>query len=110
MFAIQDELNLVAGKGKVSVQAQNNLMDLIARKEINIISTEETIYLIASKEIKLIGGSSQVKINNSGVFSQTGGKFESKAGQHLFVGGAKVEANTPNLPPEPKVKTTKNFS
>ena len=110
LFAIQDELNLVAGKGKVSVQAQNNLMDLIARKEINIISTEETIYLIASKEIKLIGGSSQVKINNSGVFSQTGGKFESKAGQHLFVGGAKVEANTPNLPPEPKVKTTKNFS
>ncbi|WP_180058292.1 type VI secretion system Vgr family protein [Acinetobacter sp. YH12227] len=110
LFAIQDELNLVAGKGKVTVEAQNNVMDLIARKEINIISTEDTIYVIASKEIKLIAGSSQVKINDSGVFSQTGGKFESKAGQHLFLGGAKVEANTPNLPPEPKVKTTKNFS
>ena len=110
LFATTDDMKLITGKGKFEVQAQNNVMDLIARNDIQIISTEDTIYLIASKEIKLIGGSSLVQINNSGIFSKTGGKFEVKSGQQIFTSGAKVEANTPNLPPEPKVKTKKNFS
>ncbi|MDO6642599.1 type VI secretion system Vgr family protein [Acinetobacter guillouiae] len=110
LFAATDDMKLITGKGKFEVQAQNNVMDLIARNDIQIISTEDTIYLIASKEIKLIGGSSLVQINNSGIFSKTGGKFEVKSGQQIFTSGAKVEANTPNLPPEPKVKTKKNFS
>ncbi len=110
LFAATDDMKLITGKGKFEVQAQNNVMDLIARNDIQIISTEDTIYLIASKEIKLIGGSSLVQINNSSIFSKTGGKFEVKSGQQIFTSGAKVEANTPNLPPEPKVKTKKNFS
>jgi len=110
LFAATDDMKLITGKGKIDIQAQNNLMDLIARKEIQIISTEDMIYIIASKGIKLIGGSSLIQIDNAGISSKTGGKFESKAGQHVFESGAKVEANTPNLPPEPIVKTNKNFS
>src|SRR5690606_39151685 len=41
---------------------------------------------------------SQLKINGSGIFTTTGGKFESKAGQHSFVGGATVNAQLPKLP------------
>ena len=32
------------------------------------------------------------------IFSTTGGKFESKAGQHLFTGGATVNAELPKMP------------
>ena len=49
-------------------------------------------------EIVLTAGGSQLKINADGVFSTTGGKFESKAGQHLFTSGAKVSYEVPELP------------
>ena len=50
------------------------------------------------KEIVLTAGGSQLKINGDGIFTTTGGKFESKAGQHSFVGGATVNAELPKMP------------
>ncbi|MGR0306497.1 type VI secretion system tip protein VgrG, partial [Acinetobacter beijerinckii] len=38
------------------------------------------------------------KLNGSGIFPTTGGKFEVKAGQHLFMGGAQANAQLPALP------------
>ncbi len=56
---------------------------------IKLISTEDKIEITSPKEIVLTAGGSQLKINGDGIFTTTGGKFESKAGQHSFVGGAK---------------------
>ena len=81
---------LYAGKGKVEIQAQGDGADLIARKAVQIISTEDKIEISASKEIVITAGRSQIKINGSGIFPVTGGKFEVKAGQHLFQSGEKV--------------------
>ncbi|MDG3554991.1 type VI secretion system Vgr family protein [Acinetobacter bereziniae] len=91
LFAAQEGARLYAGKGKVEIQAQGDGADLIARKGIQIISTEDTIYIISPKEIKLIGDGSEVKLNGSGVFATTGGLFEVKSGQQKFTSGAKVE-------------------
>ncbi|WP_151811116.1 type VI secretion system Vgr family protein, partial [Acinetobacter bereziniae] len=110
LFAAQEGARLYAAKGKVEIQAQNDGADLIARKGIQIISTEDTIYMISPKEIKFISDGTELKLNGSGVFATTGGLFEVKSGQHKFTSGAKVEANTPNLPSEPKVTTKKKFS
>lgn len=46
----------------------------------------------------LTAGGSQLKINGEGIFTTTGGKFESKAGQHSFVGGRKVLIPQVSLP------------
>ena len=110
LFAAQEGAKLFAGKGKVEIQAQGDGLDMIARKGIQIISTEDAVYIISPKEIKLVSDGSELKINGSGVFSTTGGLFEVKSGQQKFTSGVRVEANTPNLPTEPKVKTKKNFS
>lgn len=98
LFAAQEGLRAFAGKGKVEIQAQGDGADLIARKGIQIISTEDTIYITSPKEINLTAGGSQIKINGSGVFSTTGGKFEAKAGQHQFVTGSKKDYKIPFLP------------
>ncbi len=98
LFAAQEGARLFAGKGKVEIQAQGDGADLIARKGVQIISTEDTIYIISPKEIRLIADGSELKINSSGIFPTTGGKFESKAGQHIFVGGAQVSPTIPPLP------------
>ncbi|MDR3027763.1 MAG: type VI secretion system tip protein VgrG, partial [Acinetobacter sp.] len=97
VFAAQEGARLYAGNGKVEIQAQGDGADLIARKGIQIISTEDVIEVKSLKEIILTSGTSQLKINGSGVFVTTGGMFEVKAGQHSFIGGAKVDYSLPTF-------------
>ncbi|MFW1843056.1 DUF2345 domain-containing protein [Acinetobacter pittii] len=98
LFAAQKGLRAYAAKGKLELQAQDDAIEAIAKKVIKLISTEEKIELTSPKEIVLTAGGSQLKINADGVFSTTGGKFESKAGQHLFTSGATVNAELPKMP------------
>ncbi|MNM39941.1 Phage-related baseplate assembly protein [compost metagenome] len=98
LFAAQEGARLYAGKGKIEIQAQGDGADLIARKAVQIISAEDKIEATAAKEIVLTAGGSQVKITGSGIFMTTGGKFEVKAGQHLFMGGGSVNSSLPQLP------------
>lgn len=98
LFAAQQGLKAIAAKGKVELQAQDDAIETIARQKIKIISTEERIEIISPKEIVLTAGGSQLKINGQGVFGVTGGKFECKAGQHIFKEGAKTIYEIPELP------------
>ncbi|MGE4316050.1 type VI secretion system Vgr family protein [Acinetobacter sp.] len=108
LFAAQQGVRAYAAKGKVELQAQDDAIEVIARKVVKLISTEDKIELISPKEIVLTAGGSQLKINAEGIFTTTGGKFESKAGQHSFVGGAKVKTEIPTLPVIQDVKTFTN--
>lgn len=98
LFAAQQGLKAIAAKGKVELQAQDDAIETIARQKIKIISTEDRIEIISPKEIVLTAGGSQLKINGQGVFGVTGGKFECKAGQHIFKEGAKTIYEIPELP------------
>lgn len=98
LFSAQQGLKAIAAKGKVELQAQDDAIETIARQKIKIISTEERIEIISPKEIVLTAGGSQLKINGQGVFGVTGGKFECKAGQHIFKEGAKTIYEIPELP------------
>ncbi len=98
LFAAQKGLRAFAAKGKVELQAQDDAIEVIARKVIKLISTEEKIEITSPKEIVLTAGGSQIKINAQGVFTTTGGKFESKAGQHEFTNGEKLSYEIPQLP------------
>ena len=108
LFAAQNGARLYAGKGKIEIQAQDDAIEAIARKVIKLISTEDKIEITSPKEILLTAGGSQIKINSSGVCITTGGKFECKAGQHLFEGGATAKAEIPNLPIIQDIKTFTN--
>ncbi|WP_166169873.1 type VI secretion system Vgr family protein [Acinetobacter sp. SA01] len=98
LFAAQQGFSAYAAKGKVELQAQDDAIEAIARKVIKLISTEDQIEITSPKEIVLTAGGSQLKINAEGIFTTTAGKFESKAGQHSFVGGGKVVMPQISLP------------
>ena len=98
LFAAQEGARLFAGKGKVEIQAQGDGADLIARKGIQIISTEDKIEIKADKKIILIADGSQVEISSAGVLPTTAGKFESKAGQHKFLGPQEIAIGFDKLP------------
>jgi len=97
VFAAQSGIKQVAAKGKFEVQAQSDGMDFLAKQGIQIISTEDRIEITSPKEIVITAGGSQIKLDGSGIFPITGGKFEVKAGQHLFMSGAKVQSFLPTL-------------
>lgn len=98
LFAAQKGFSAYAAKGKLELQAQDDAIEAIARKVIKLISTEDKVEITSPKEIVLTAGGSQLRINGDGIFIATGGKFESKAGQHSFVAGAKVSYEIPQLP------------
>ncbi|QXA09503.1 type VI secretion system tip protein VgrG [Acinetobacter pittii] len=98
LFAAQEGARLFAGQGKIEIQAQGDALDVIARKGVQITSTEDTIFITSPTEINLTANGSQVKLNGSGIFPVTGGKFEVKAGQHLFMGGSSINPPALDLP------------
>ncbi|MHC0019161.1 type VI secretion system Vgr family protein [Acinetobacter pittii] len=98
LFAAQEGARLFAGQGKVEIQAQGDTLDVIARKGVQITSTEDTVYITSPTEINLTANGSQVKLNGSGIFPVTGGKLEVKAGQHLFMGGSSINPPALDLP------------
>ncbi|ENX63356.1 type VI secretion system tip protein VgrG [Acinetobacter sp. ANC 5659] len=104
VFAAQNGIKQVAAKGKFEVQAQSDGMDLLAKQGIQIISTEDRIEISSPKEIVITAGGSQIKLNGSGIFPVTSGKFEAKAGQHLLASGASASSNAPQLPQAKSLK------
>ncbi|MBM7354602.1 type VI secretion system Vgr family protein [Lelliottia amnigena] len=104
-------IKLIANQGPVQVQAQNDLMELLARKEISIVSTEERIEIIAKKQITLNGGGSYITLNASGIESATQGEYRTKAGQYGRKDMASEPKDFPNVAPETTEPTnTFNFS
>ncbi|KAF1019964.1 MAG: Actin cross-linking toxin VgrG1 [Acinetobacter bereziniae] len=101
LFAVQGGIKAIAAQSKVEIQAQSDALNVFAKLGITISSTDDRIEISSPKEVMITGGSSQIALNNSGIFPKTGGKFEVNAGQHVFQGGASVSAKS-SLPPPPK--------
>ncbi|RKQ40233.1 DUF2345 domain-containing protein, partial [Enterobacter sp. R1(2018)] len=84
-------IKLIANQGPVQVQAQNDLMELIARGEISVVSTEDRIEIIARKQVTINGGGSYITLDANGIESATQGEYRTKAGHY----GRKEKANKP---------------
>lgn len=91
-------IRLIANQGPVQVQAQNSLMELLARKEISIVSTEDEIKIIAKKKLTLNGGGSYIRIDASGIESATAGEYRTKAGHYGRKTGASEKVTLPVFP------------
>ena len=73
-------IRLIANQGPVQVQAQNDLMELLARKEISIVSTEDEIRILAKKKITLNGGGSYITLDANAIEAATLGDYRTRAG------------------------------
>ncbi|WP_417716472.1 type VI secretion system Vgr family protein, partial [Escherichia coli] len=94
VFVRKAGIKLFANKGAISVQAQNDLMELLAQKSIVITSTEDEIKITAKKKITLNGGGSYIRLDACGIEAGTPGEYNVKAGYY----GRKPKAKlTPEL-------------
>ncbi|MCV6837511.1 DUF2345 domain-containing protein, partial [Yersinia pestis subsp. pestis] len=58
-------MKLIANQGSITVQAQNDLMELLARKAITITSTEDEIKITVKKRITLNAGGSYITLDEN---------------------------------------------
>lgn len=102
VFVRKAGIKLFANKGAISVQAQNDLMELLAQKSIEITSTEDEIKITAKKKITLNGGGSYIRLDACGIEAGTQGEYNVKAGYY----GRKPKAKlTPELMAFPVIKS-----
>ncbi|PAK15433.1 type VI secretion protein ImpA [Burkholderia ubonensis] len=83
---VKKGLRLIAGGGKVEIQAQQNGIEIIAKQVLDLISTTDSIRLTAAKSIELKVDGTAVRLGPEGFQVLTGGMCHLYAGDHQTFG------------------------
>ncbi|HZZ03404.1 type VI secretion system Vgr family protein [Paraburkholderia sp.] len=86
LFVHKLGITLVAASGKVRVEAQNDRVEIIAQRAIEIMSTDGWIELKAKLGIRINGGGSEVEITRGGIVGSTVGSSLVHAASHGCAG------------------------
>jgi type VI secretion system secreted protein VgrG len=95
LFVHKMGMKLIAASGKVQVQAQNDEMELLAKKVVSIISTTDWINLTAKQGIRLTAGNSKLEISQAGIMGFTPGGNMIHAADHGTMGPQSIPAQFP---------------
>ena len=82
LFANKLGMKLVAARGVVKLEAQDDAMELLARKVLELISTTDWINIKARQGVRIYGGGSELEISSNGIKGYTAGKHEMYAAAH----------------------------
>ncbi|WP_269506630.1 DUF2345 domain-containing protein [Burkholderia sp. IMCC1007] len=95
LFVHKMGMKLIAASGKVQVHAENDELELLAKKVLSIISTTNWINITAKQGIRLTAGNSQFEVSAKGIVGYTPGENKIHAGSHDTVGPQSVPAKFP---------------
>ncbi|MCK1792057.1 type VI secretion system Vgr family protein [Pseudomonas violetae] len=98
LFVRKLGIKLIANQGPVSVQAQNDTLELMARHGLEIISTEDEIRIVAKKKITLNAGGSYITLDQSCIESGTRGDYNIKSAHFDYLGPAQQVLDMPQPP------------
>ncbi|MEQ4280974.1 type VI secretion system tip protein VgrG [Pseudomonas syringae] len=99
LFVRKLGIKLIANQGPVSVQAQNDKLELLARHGLNIISSEDEIRITAKKKITLNAGGSYITLDPYSIESGTAGDYNIKSAHFEYVPSKATQAAPiPQLP------------
>ncbi|UXU85862.1 type VI secretion system Vgr family protein [Burkholderia sp. S-53] len=95
LFVHKMGMKLIAASGKVQIHAQNDELELLAKKVLSIISTTDWINITAKQGIRLTAGNSRLEVSAQGIVGYTPGENRIHAGSHDTVGPQSVPAQFP---------------
>ncbi|MND89090.1 hypothetical protein D3C80_811350 [compost metagenome] len=99
LFVRKLGIKLVANQGPVSIQAQNDTLELLARQGLEITSSEDEIRITAKKKITLNAGGSYITLDQHKIESGTAGDYNVKSAHFDYSGAASMGATHPDYPP-----------
>ncbi|WP_257624634.1 type VI secretion system Vgr family protein [Variovorax boronicumulans] len=97
LFANKAGIRLFAAQGAVQVQAQDDMIELIAKKAVELISTTDWIHLKAKEGISLEAAGSAFKIDAQGF------RFYTPAAHHVWAADHQTFGPKALLPPLPQL-------
>jgi type VI secretion system secreted protein VgrG len=100
LFTHSGGLQAIAANGPVSLQAHTDQLEILADKEITVISVNDCIEIKAKEKIVLQAGQSSITLEGGDITFACPGTFSVKGGQHVFDKGGRKTANLQNLPTE----------
>ncbi|MFM0366744.1 DUF2345 domain-containing protein [Paraburkholderia sediminicola] len=82
IFAYRLGMRLIAAAGKVRIESQSDNVETIAKRAVEIMSTEDWINLTSKHGIQLNGGGSELKLSPKGILGFTNDAFRVNAAVH----------------------------
>jgi type VI secretion system secreted protein VgrG len=98
LYTHEGGIQAFAGNGPVSLQAHTDQLEILADKEVTIVSVNDGIEIKASKKIVLQAGQASVTLEGGDITFACPGNFTVKGGQHVFDGGGKSQSSFLPLP------------
>ncbi|WP_447749390.1 type VI secretion system Vgr family protein [Pseudomonas nicosulfuronedens] len=98
LFVRKLGMKLFANQGPVSIQAQNDRLELLARQGLDIVSTEDEIRITAKKKITLNAGGTYITLDPYSIESGTQGDYLIKSAHFNAIGPAGLAPDLPALP------------
>ncbi|MGJ9419483.1 type VI secretion system Vgr family protein [Massilia sp. CMS3.1] len=84
LFTHGGGIQAIAGNGPVSLQAHTDGLEILADKEITVISVNDCIEIKAKEKIVLQAGQSAITLEGGDITFACPGKFSVKGGKHFF--------------------------
>ena len=97
-FTHEGGLKAYAANGPVSLQAHTDSLQILADKEVNVISVNDEITVSAQSRIELVAGQSSIVLDGGNIDFSCPGNFTVKGSGHAFLGGGSASAKLPDLP------------
>lgn len=98
MLARQAGMKLFAAKGKVEIQAQDDALDAIARKDITVTSAEGKIEITAATELVVNCGGAYIKLSGGNIELGCPGNILLKCANAQKMGAASLNTPAPEFP------------
>jgi type VI secretion system secreted protein VgrG len=98
LYAHEGGIQAIAGNGPVSLQAHTDGLEILADKEVVVISVNDSIEIKAKQKIVLQAGQSSITLEGGNITFACPGEFSVKGSQHIFDAGASRPALLPGLP------------
>ncbi|WP_373240102.1 DUF2345 domain-containing protein [Kluyvera ascorbata] len=98
MLARQAGMKLFAAKGKVEIQAQDDALDAIAKKDITVTSAEGKIEITAETELVVNCGGAYIKLSGGNIELGCPGNILLKCANVQKMGSASLNTPAPEFP------------
>lgn len=82
LFANEGGIKVTAASGAVAIQAQDDQLQVLAKKVVEIISNTDWITIKAKKGVRINGGGTELELSAGGIKGYTSGKHEMYASDH----------------------------
>ncbi|MDR5854833.1 type VI secretion system tip protein TssI/VgrG [Caballeronia sp. LZ062] len=103
LFVRKAGMMLVAASGKIRIEAQEDGLDVIAKKDVHIASEDGWINLTAVKGIRFNGAGTTLELSAAGLLGATNGRFLVHAADHQTDG---PQSTPPMFPPRSYTDTS----